>query len=305
MPAMDRSSQLTSRFASARSLCVNVGKSFARHQGLHFAAGAGLRTSLALFPLLLAIVTLMNATGNLDALSHALKVLARTEAIPGESLAALRDQLDKLDEPTASQLVGGVVALALGIWSAGSAIRTISAGLNECLGFREHRSMVHRITVSVLLAACVSTLSALALFAVVFGDGIGDRLRDVLGSGSFVGVAWEVLRAPLTVALVVAHFSLVYALAPADRQQLRWLSPGLVVAVLLWFVFAFAFSAYTDQIARGGSVYGAFAGLIALQLYLYWSAAIVLLGAEIDREIGARGSRTERVGRRLLRWARR
>jgi membrane protein len=90
------------------------------------------------------------------------------------------------------------------------------------------------------------------------------------------------------VALVVLFaFALIYYFAPAAKQRFRWISPGSLIAFVFWLIFSLLFSLYTSTV--GGSsyseTYGSLAGVIVLMLYVYYSALIMLVGAEMNQVI--------------------
>ncbi|MCW2972347.1 MAG: ribonuclease, partial [Thermoleophilia bacterium] len=97
------------------------------------------------------------------------------------------------------------------------------------------------------------------------------------------------LRWPLVIGMVFTWLSVTYALSPGDRQGYKIVTPGIVSAFVLWLAFAVTFSWYVDQVSNQSKLYGTFTGLIALQLYVYWSCLIVLFGAELDNALSRRG----------------
>ena len=268
-----------------------VVSSFAHHHGFHYAAAIAFRATLAIFPMIVASLAFLSASGAGQGFaSEVLQQLADTGAVPSESVDAVQGQLDSLEEPGPFQLLGGILAFALGVWSAAAAIRTCAAALNEIFGINEQRSAIERFVISLALAFSTAVFSVVPLFFVVFGDGWSDQFEGPEGSIDPLEIIADGLRWALTAVSVFAWFSLIYALAPADRHRLRFVTPGVVVAFLGWSAFAFLFSAYVDGVSDNRGTYGGFAGLIVLQLYCYWTAIILLIGAEIDREIGNRGN---------------
>jgi membrane protein len=126
---------------------------------------------------------------------------------------------------------------------------------------------------------------------VAIGPAIGELIRQAPGGSGGWFLAWRIAKWPLVMVLVFAWLATTYAWAPADRQRFRLLTPGILAAFVGWVAFALAFSWYVDVVGNQGRLYGTFAGLIAFQLYVYWSALIVLLGAEIDCVLERRGGR--------------
>ena len=277
-------------------LLRSVAHGLVHDHSFHYAAGTAFRTMLAVFPLLLGLISLATLLGSGDRIGEVLATLGETDAIPGRTIEGLRAQLDDLDEPGPNHVVGLLVASALAIWSAAAAFRTLMCGLNRALDLEDHRGIVRRFFISFGLAALTATLAAVATMLVAEGPLVEDFVDSLPGSSGPLHALWEALRWPLIAVCVFAWLAITYAWGPADRRRLQLVTPGIVFAFLLWLAFALLFSAYVDSSGSHGSTYGAFAGLVAFQLYMYWSALIVLLGAQVDCAFGNRGGDESAAG---------
>lgn len=270
-------------------LVRSVVQGLVHDHSFHYAAGTAFRTMLAVFPLLLGLISLATLLGSGHRIGEVLGVLGDTDAIPGRTIEAMRSQLDNLDEPGPNHVIGLIVAAALTIWSAAAAFRTLMSGLNRALDLEDHRGFVRRFLVSLGLAALTATLAAIATMLVAQGPAVEDLATSLPGGSGPLHAVWEVLRWPLIVVCVFTWLAITYAWGPGDRRRFQLVTPGIVFAFLSWLAFALLFSAYVDSTGNSGRTYGAFAGLVAFQLYVYWSALIVLLGAQVDRALGQRG----------------
>jgi membrane protein len=266
-----------------------VARGLVHDHSFHYAAGTAFRTMLAVFPLLLGLISLATLLGSGERIGEVLGTLGETDAVPGRTIEALRAQLDDLDEPGPNHVVGVIVAFALAMWSAAGAFRTIMSGLNRALEIKDHRGLVRRFFVSLGLAALTATLAAIATMLVAEGPLVEDVVDSLPGSSGPLHALWESLRWPIIALCVFAWLAITYAWGPGDRRRLRLVTPGIVIAFLMWLAFALLFSAYVDSSGGQKGTYGAFAGLVAFQLYVYWSALIVLLGAQVDCALGRRG----------------
>lgn len=257
--------------------------------GFHYAAGTAFRVMLATFPLVIGLVSLLALLGSADRADNVLEAAGRTDAVPGRTTEALREQLDQLDEPGPNLVVGTIAAFALALWSSAAAFRTIMSGLNRALDLDEHRPLMRRFLVSLGLAAITATLAIVATVLVAEGPVVEDFVERLPGGdGPFV-VLWDALRFPLVALLVFAWLAMTYAWGPAKRRRLRLVTPGIVIAFLSWMAFALLFSWYVDTVGNQDQVYGGFVGLVVFQLYVYWSALIVLIGAQVDCALEHRG----------------
>src|SRR3712207_3496959 len=96
---------------------------------------------------------------------------------------------------------------------------------------------------------------------------------------------WSVVQWPIVACVVLFAFALIYYFAPAVEQRFRWISPGAVLAFAFWLVFSLVFSYYAGNFGSYNETYGSLAGVIIFMLYIYYSALIMLVGAEMNQVI--------------------
>jgi membrane protein len=142
---------------------------------------------------------------------------------------------------------------------------------------------VYGLSIFMSLAVVVLLLGALVL--VVFGESIGVTVADLVGLGSVFATLWSILQWPVVALVVLFAFALIYYFAPAAKQRFRWISPGSILAFVFWLIFSLLFSLYASIAGSYNETYGSLAGVIVLMLYVYYSALIMLVGAEINQVI--------------------
>ena len=114
---------------------------------------------------------------------------------------------------------------------------------------------------------------------------VAPAMFDALGLDAAGRVAAEVLRWIVLVAGVMVALATLYRTAPdRDAPKVRWVSLGAVVATVAWMIASVGFSLYVDNFGKYAKTYGALAGVVVLMLWLYLTAFIILLGAEINAE---------------------
>lgn len=260
-----------------------------RDHSFHYAAGTAFRVTLAVFPLVVGLVAVLALSGSGDRADTVLETISRTDMVPGRTIDAMRAQLDEIDEPGPNLVFGAIAAFSLALWSSAAAFRTVMCGLNRAFEIRDRTRLLGRFTVSLVLAAVTAALATGATFLVAEGPSVEAFVRSLPGGSGPLANLWDALRFPLIALLVFAWLSITYAWGPADRREFRFVTPGIVVAFLIWLAFALVFSWYVDDVSRQGKLYGSFTGLIAFQLYMYWSALIIFIGAQVDNALGQRG----------------
>jgi membrane protein len=120
---------------------------------------------------------------------------------------------------------------------------------------------------------------------VVAGPAVAERLAASFGLGAAFEWSWKILQWPLAFFLVTTALGLVYYFAPDADQEWVWITPGAVVATLLWFVVSLAFKVYVTNFTNYNVTYGAVGAVIVLMLWFYISGLAMLIGAELNAEI--------------------
>ncbi|MCW2720874.1 YihY/virulence factor BrkB family protein [Pseudonocardia sp.] len=235
---------------------------------------------LALFPGLIAAVTLYGLVADPAQIER--QVGSLTSMLPREIQPLIVSQLTSIVSGSHGALgVGLVVSLLVALWSASSGTSSLIEAVNLAYDEKETRNFVRRRGLALLLTlgGLVFVLLALALVAVV------PLVLNILHLGLVAAVVAQVLRWVLLVVLVILALAVVYRVAPdRDAPKFRWVSPGSIVATVLWIVGSAAFSFYVDYFSNYNKFYGALAGVVVLLLWLYLTCYIVLLGAEINAE---------------------
>jgi membrane protein len=144
---------------------------------------------------------------------------------------------------------------------------------------------VKRYFISLVLALSSAVLMIGALVLVLFGSAIGQSIADHVGLGHAFTLTWSIVQWPVLLVFVLVAFALVYYLAPNVDQQIKFITPGSIVAVVLWVLFSGLFSLYVRHFGSFNRVYGTLAGVVILMLFLYYSGMFLLMGAEMNQII--------------------
>jgi membrane protein len=252
----------------------------------HLAAFAGNLTYkglFALFPFFVFLLSLLGLFGAPDLLQTLIE--QARGVLPQGAIDFLEDQLLGIagNKAQGAFTAGALVSILLALWGVSGAFRSVMEAMNVMYEIEEARPFWKQLLISVFLSLGVAALLLFALVLVVFGPEIGSAVADVVGLGYVFEVVWNVVQWPVLLFLVVLAFALVYYYAPDVEQRFRWISPGSIVAVVAWLLFSLAFSLYVEF--GSFDAYGSIAGIIILMLYIYYSAFIMLVGAELNQVI--------------------
>ncbi|MGR3435353.1 MAG: YihY/virulence factor BrkB family protein [Shimia sp.] len=247
------------------------------------AAGIAFYGMLSLFPAMTAGVALAGLVTTTDDLLAASETL--TQVLPDQAGEIIVGQL--LDvTATAGDTLGlaALLALALAAFSASRAVTNFVIGLNVIYEERETRGFV-RLTatnIALTLALIFGFLFAAALLALL------PTVAALFGEGGMIERTILLARWPLLLVFGIFGIAFLYRFGPARRPaKWRWLTPGAVVACLLWIGASLAFSAYVTAFDSYNETFGALGGVIVLLTWLWISAMVILFGALVDAELEA------------------
>jgi membrane protein len=120
---------------------------------------------------------------------------------------------------------------------------------------------------------------------------------DSIGLGPVATIAAQVVRWVGLVVVMVVALALLYRVGPdRDSPRFSWVSQGAITATVLWVIASVGFSFYVDNFGSYGETYGSLAGVIVLLLWLWITAVVVLLGAEINAETEGQTAKDSTTG---------
>jgi membrane protein len=255
--------------------------------------------ALALFPAMLFLVALASY------LPYQIigDIISTLEPIaPPEVLTIIRKQLESI---VAGEQSGILTVGVLGaLWSSSAAMTSIVSGLNKAYDVPESRPWWKVRLVAIGLTAALAVFVLLAFSLVIAGPEAGRWVADRVGLGGAFDTAWMVLRWPVVFALVTFAIALVFYYAPDADQDWVWITPGCIVATILWILFSLGFRIYVTEIDDYNATYGALTGAIILLLWLYFSSLAILIGGELNSELEHAANpelKTQTSGRRSFR----
>ncbi len=251
------------------------------------AAGVAFYWFLAIFPLLFAGIALINVVDATPATTDAIKD-GITNALPGDAATILTDAVESSRQRAAGEgFTALVVGIALAVWSASSGMASTQVGLDVAYDVPHDRRFVKKRLYGLALVLAALVLGGVGVALLIFGQPLTDFVRDNVPLADSLSWLWTAVRWGLTLVAVTLLFAVFYWIGPNRKPpSWKWLSPGGLLATVLWVLASVGFSLYISGF--GGSyaeTYGALAGVVVLVLWLYLSALALLLGAELNGEL--------------------
>src|SRR5437764_1681910 len=237
----------------------------------------------SIFPGLLVLVSVVGLLGR----STTNAMLANIETLtPGPAREILHGAVNNLQRSRGTAGVLAVVGVVAALWSASGYISAFMRAANAIYDVPEGRPVWKTLPVRLGLTVVTGTLLAASALAIVFTGRLAAAVGNVFGVRGAAVTGWDIVKWPVIVILVALMIAILYRAAPNARQSgFRWITPGSLLAVLLWLVASGAFALYVANFASYNKTYGTLGGVIAFLVWLWITNLVLLLGAELDAEM--------------------
>jgi membrane protein len=256
------------------------------------ASGVAFWAFISLFPAMIAAIAVYGLVA--DPATVTRQAEAVTDALPRDAASLIVDQMESISSQSGDALnFSLLISVLLALWTSSAAVSNVMSAINTAYDEEETRSLFRRKGIALLLslgavAFVVISVGLIAVAPVLLDMFVPEgATRALLQTGRWVGLVFAVM----------AGMGVLYKLAPdRDDPRLTWVSVGSVVATAMWLLASLGFSLYVDNFGRYSQTYGALAGVAILMLWLWITALIVLVGAEINAESEQQTIRDTTVG---------
>jgi membrane protein len=202
---------------------------------------------------------------------------------PPEVLSIITEQIRKISEGEQGGLL--TLGFVLAIWSSSAAMTAIIDTLNHAYDIEEGRPWWKVRLTAIALTVGVALFILVSFALIVIGPTAARWIEQSTTLGETFTWTWMILQWPLVFAIVSIGFAIVYYYAPDAEQDWVWLTPGSILATVLWLVASLGFKFYLANFGSYTETYGAIGGVMVLMLWFYISGLVILFGAEMNAEI--------------------
>ncbi|MET1045026.1 MAG: YihY/virulence factor BrkB family protein [Microbacteriaceae bacterium] len=259
-------------------------REFSRDQCTDVAASLTYYAVLAIFPALLAFVSLLGLFGQAEATTGALLDLL-AGFVPADTVETIRGPIEDLIRTPGAGLVF-VVGIVGAIWSASGYVGAFSRAMNRIYAIEEGRTFLQLRPMQLLVTVITIVLLTIAAVLLVLSGPVAKALGEFIGLGEVALAVWNIAKWPVVVFIAVFVIALLYYAAPNIKQpKFRWISIGALFALVVWALASLGFGFYVTNFGNYSSTYGSLAGVIIFLLWIWISNLALLFGAELDSEL--------------------
>ena len=262
---------------------------------LNLAAQQAYYFFFALFPALLALISLASFFPIENVQGEIINMLGRVA--PDEMKSLVSDQLAKISGDNAGGLL--TIAFLFTLWSSSGAVVSMCSTLNAAYDITEGRPWwkVRLVALGLTVGLAVFILASMTL--VIGGPALAQKVAEMANLGTAFVWTWNILQWPVIFALVATAIAMLYYFAPDAEQDWVWITPGSVLATLLWVIASVGVSYYVYNFGSYTETYGVIGGVMVLMLWFYASGIAILVGAELNAEIEHASPHGKDVGEKI------
>ncbi|HEU5157770.1 MAG TPA: YihY/virulence factor BrkB family protein [Streptosporangiaceae bacterium] len=237
---------------------------------------------LSIFPAMLVVVSVVGLGGK----SVSQDLITNLGSLaPGSVKQVLANALAELERGRAGASLVAVLGLAAAIWSASGYVAAFMRASNAIYDVPEGRPIWKTLPLRIAITLVTLVLLSASAVAVVISGPLAREVGDLLGLGSAAVTAWGIVKWPVLLLVINFLFALLYWISPNARHGFRWVTPGGILALVVWLVASAGFAVYVANFGSYNKTYGSLAGLIIFLVWLWLSNLAILLGAELNAEL--------------------
>jgi membrane protein len=237
---------------------------------------------LSIVPAMLALVSVLGLLGSstIKPLIDNLGGLA-----PGAARDTLNSMLTQLQSGQGKAGLALIIGIAVALWSASGYIAAFMRASNAVYDIGEGRPAWKTLPTRLAITLVVIVLLAAIAVGVIFTGTLAKKTGEVLGVGDTAITVWSIAKWPVLVLLFSLVIALLYWAAPNVKRGFRWVSPGSILAVIIWIIASALFALYVANFSSYDKTYGSLAAVIVFLIWLWISNTAILLGLEFNAEL--------------------
>lgn len=255
-------------------------KAFSDNDMTTYASALAYRAIFSLFPFLLFLIAML---GVLDLQEFFAWLREQVSLVlPPDALELVNPVIDQMEHQESGLLSVGIL---VALWSASIGVRSLMNAMNKAYGIQEGRPAWKLMLLSVLYTIGLAVILLMMAGLMIVGPQVIEWLASQVGLKDIVVVLWTWLRWPVVVFLMMLVVAVLYYVTPDVEQEFRFITPGSVLAVIVWIAASMGFGLYVSNFGNYDATYGSIGAVIVLLLFFYISAAVLLFGAEMNAVI--------------------
>ena len=239
---------------------------------------------LALFPALIALVSIVGLVADPESTTSTLTDIVNRLG-PDSAASTFEGPIRQVTESRGTAGFALITSTLVALWSASGYLGAFIRASNVIYETREGRPFWKLRPLQLLLTLVIVLLLAVMALGIVLTGPIVSDVADPIGiSGTAVSI-WSYAKWVAVAALFLLIIALIYYASPNVKQRgFTWITPGGVVALVVWLVASAGFGIYASQFGSYNKVYGSLAGVVVILIWMWITNLAILFGHELNAE---------------------
>lgn len=239
---------------------------------------------LSLFPALIALVSIVGLFGDPESTTQKVTDIV-TQIGPESATETFSGPIESITSNRGAAGILFVVGLVVALWSASGYIGAFMRASNVVYETPEGRPFWKLRPIQILVTLIMVIMLVLLALALVLTGPLAEAIAEPLGIGDAAVTAWDIAKWPVMLAVVVMMIAVLYYASPNVKLRgFRWVTPGSIVAVIVWLIASVAFAFYVAKFGAYDKTYGALGGVVVMLMWLWITNLALLFGHELNAE---------------------
>jgi membrane protein len=239
---------------------------------------------LSLFPALIAMVSLIGIFGDPKSTTDSLTEII-TEIGPASAAETFKGPIESITKSSGTAGIALVLGIAAALWSASGYTGAFMRASNIIYETPEGRPFWKLRPLQILVTFLMIVMMTLLAVSLVLTGPVVSAVAEPLGIGSTAVDVWNVAKWPAMVLVFLLMLALLYYASPNVKLRgFKWVTPGSLVAIVVWIVASALFAFYVSSFGSYNKTYGTLGGMIALLVWFWISNLAILFGHQLNAE---------------------
>jgi membrane protein len=239
---------------------------------------------LALFPALIALVSLVGLFGDPQSTTRTITDIV-TKIGPESAAQTFSGPIESITSNRSAAGIALIAGLFVALWSASGYVGAFMRASNVIYETPEGRPIWKLRPLQMLVTLAMVILMAIIALGLVLTGPVVDAVAEPIGVSSTATTIWDIAQWPVLAALFVAMISILYYASPNVKLRgFKWVTPGSIVALVVWVIASAGFGFYVSNFGSYDKTYGALAGMVVLLIWFWITNLAILFGHELNAE---------------------
>jgi membrane protein len=260
-------------------------KEFSHDNLTDWAAALTYYAVLSLFPAIIALISILGLVVDPKTITRVITDTV-SQLGPSSAVNTFKGPIDQIAGNRSGALIGLIFGIAAALWTASGYVGAFMRASNAIYEREEGRPFYILRPLQLLVTFVLVMMAALVVLSLIVSGPVASAIGSAVGLGSTAVTVWNIAKWPVMLVVVMVMLAVLYWPAPNARQKnFRWVSPGAIVAVVVWIVASAAFAFYVANFGSYNKTYGTLGGVIAFLVWMWITNLAVLFGAELNAEV--------------------